>query len=64
MNSIFFAFQLVFVILVVVWAMRNDRAGDDDRQQGWFALRPSLPKRPTQQDRTTNHHRRYRHRAE
>ena len=60
MNSIFFTLQLVFVILVVGWAMRNERVGDDDQQQGLFALRPGLPERSPQQGRASSHHRRYR----
>jgi hypothetical protein len=45
MDSVFFTFQLGFVILIIAWAMRNDRAGDDDSQQGLFAIRSGLSAR-------------------
>lgn len=43
MDSIFFALQLAGVLVLMVWAMRNDQAGDADVQQGLLALRHGDP---------------------
>lgn len=63
MESIFFTFQLGFVILIVLWAIKNDRAGDEDSQQGLFALRPGLPAKMKQQEHSNSHHGRHRQRS-
>jgi hypothetical protein len=42
MESILFTFQLGFMLIFVFWAVKNDRAGDDDTQQGLFAVRANL----------------------
>ncbi len=63
MNSIFFAFQLGFVILIVFWAMRNDQAGDGDVQQGLLAMRPSLPAQSRNKERATDRRGSYRRSA-
>jgi hypothetical protein len=42
MESILFTFQLGFMLIFVFWAVKNDRAGDDDTQQGLFAVRSNL----------------------
>jgi hypothetical protein len=46
MESILFTFQLGFMLIFVFWAVKNDRAGDDDTQQGLFAVRSNLSTDP------------------
>lgn len=63
MDSIFFTLQLAIVILIVVWAMRNDRVGDADLQTGLLALRRGRPSDPQPENRMIRRDNRHRHRS-
>ncbi len=63
MDSIFFTLQLAIVILIVVWAMRNDRAGDADSQTGLLAICRGRPDEPRSANRIAQQDERRRHQS-